>query len=396
MQLTGHIDEISRGVITGWAVDTAPPVRPAEVVILVNGIEHARIMPNLHRPGLTRRYPGSDGNFGFEHQFRPSLSVFRPQHVSVMFAETGAQLPGGSKTIQPVSSGPETSMDAMRPVLVNGAGRSGSTLLMDRLSLHPQIIAARRVPHEVKLLTYYSAALRTLAATADRQASADPESMTSDLYHLGFNPYNRPSFYTIARDPQVLAALFEDEIPTILAGSFKNIVRKYYAILAADSDKGGVTHFAEKISLADTSRYGPRALFGEVREIVLVRDPRDLLCSERSFWHLDWNAALDSVRASNRDILRIRSDAASDVLLVRYEDLITQERLTLERIGAFVGLTHPWVSTSEHQNPMFAGHATSSSPAASIGRFRSDLSGEELTQCNLAFGAFCEAFDYSN
>jgi hypothetical protein len=265
---------------------------------------------------------------------------------------------------------------------------------MTYLSLHPAIIVAHRHPHEIKLASYYAAALGVLTATADREHSTDPDRMVSDYLRVGFNPFNRPSFYSIAHDHTKLEHFFEIEAPQRTASAFRDIVLRYYELLARDYAKNTARYFAEKITLHGAPRLGIRALFGPVREIVLVRDPRDLLCSARAFWALDPSSALASVGEANRAILRLRATGDEDTAFIRYEDLITDPSGTLDQIADFIGVNEPFATAAGAGNGVLTSHATSESPQASMGRWRTELSADEITKCENMYGPFLDAFGY--
>ena len=89
---------------------------------------------------------------------------------------------------------------------------------------------------------------------------------------------------------------------------------------------------------------------------------------------------------------RIAEQSSSDTILIRYEDLIVNTRETLERIGAFIGLTA--LGSGVESDDMFAGHGTSRSPSDSIGRWHRDLTPDEIARCEDRFGSFIERFQY--
>ncbi len=395
MALIGRVDEISRGIVSGWAADSQPPGSPADVAIVVDGVERIRLTPSLYRPGLKDLCAGSTGHFGFSYRFNPQLPAFRENSVSVRFVANGQTLARGERLLPKASahSAPPSRRGRV-PVLVNGVGRSGSTLLMSRLSLHPEIVAARRHPYEIKLVSYYSAALRVLSATADRENSSDPDTMIHDHLHIGYNPYNRPAFYSIARDQGSLQRFFEVEAPAMTGAAFRDIILHYYDTLATQNNEDRAEFFAEKISLDEVVRLGARALFGQIREIVLVRDPRDLLCSAKAFWRKTDEDAFETVAKATRTILDIRAEASQDVLLVRYEDLVLQCERTLDEIGAFIGVSQPIRPDPDAETGMFKIHATSRTPQDLIYRWKADLSSDEVLRCDAEFPDFMQVFGY--
>ena len=157
MALSGYVDEISRGVVTGWAADLEPPGRPVEITITVNG---ERRTTYIYPEGLTKVCAGSTGRFRFEFRFNPPLSIFKDANVAIRYADAGNVINRGEKLIPAIGSlRPLDATSGMLPILINGAGRSGSTLLMQYLSLHPAVVVARMHPYEIKLVSYYAATL---------------------------------------------------------------------------------------------------------------------------------------------------------------------------------------------------------------------------------------------
>jgi hypothetical protein len=420
MALRGHVDEISRQVITGWAMDTDHPDQNVRVVIVVNGRVHMRITADVFQERLRKAAKAFinrrslrdtiTGKYGFEFIFKPGLSVFAEHHIEVKFDATDLILPMGSRTLRrlqsvqamPLTQGhtltpaPKAS-GSLLPIIVTGAGRSGSTLLMQRLAGHSQIVVAERYPFEMKLAAYYSAAFRTLISDADRQNSTNPDTIFAQInrYSIGFNPYNRPGYYTVVSNSQLLESFFEEFVPTALAQTFRRMLLEYYTILQVDQNKLGARYFAEKGDLDEAARQGPRIFFGTAREIVLLRDPRDLLCSSTSFWKTSSSDALQRLKSATKRIQSIHAAGDSDTIFVKYEDLVTKPEETMEQIYQFLGLANTPGPGREQETSLFEMHGTSATPLASIGRWRADLSEEVIAVSDKEFRPFLERFGYA-
>jgi hypothetical protein len=420
MALRGHVDEISRQVITGWAMDTDHPDQNVRVVIVINGREHMRVTADVFREGFKeaakafiKRRSLRDtitGRYGFEFNFKPGLSVFAEHHIEVKFDATDLILPKGSRTLRRLQSVQAISLTqgptltpapqasgSLLPIIVTAAGRSGSTLLMQRLASHPQIVVAERYPFEMKLAAYYSAAFRTLISDADRQNSTNPDTIFAqrNRYSIGFNPYNRPGFYNIVRDSQLIESFFEEFVPTALAQTFRKMLLEYYTILQVDQNKLGARYFAEKGDLDEAARQGPRIFFGTAREILLVRDPRDLLCSSTSFWKTTTSDALQRLKSDTKRLQNIHAAADRDTIFVKYEDLVIKPEETMGQIYQFVGLDSTPGPGRDQETSLFEMHATSANPLASIGRWRADLSEEAIAVFDKEFRPFIERFGYT-
>ena len=402
MAVTGYVDEISRHLVSGWAVDLEHPEATVEVALHVDGKCHALLPCAIHRSDLnaTLREKVTDpearqkisGSYGFHLALHPPLPAFKSLLIEVRAGPARTLLPNGRRTLPP----PPSQQASFRPILVNGVGRSGTTLLMQKLSAHPDIVVAPIYPYEITLLTYYTAAFRTLISGQDRERSTDPTTLFSadQQYSIGFNPFNRPGLFNVARNPARIAQVFEEFIPARMAQCFRAIIEEYYCVLRQDQGKSDAPWFAEKSGLDETARQGPRIFFGAVREIILIRDPRDLICSARSFWKLNWDDAHQRVAMAARQLLDIQQTAGEDVLFVKYEDLVTSTSDTLARICAFLCLSVPDNAGDERESRLFKSHGTSASPDSSVGRWRREMAPEEIAASAHGFRDFLDHFAY--
>jgi len=153
-------------------------------------------------------------------------------------------------------------------------------------------------------------------------------------------------------------------------------------------------------------------LYPEAREIVLVRDFRDLLSSVLAFNEKrGYQAFGREQRDSDADYIRSTLRRSAESLLnrwrsreqtahlVRYEDLVLDPSGTLSQLLRYLDLDHSNravertieraqnASGTEH-------HRTVSDPAASIGRWRRDLSEELQLVCAEALDPVLGQFGY--
>jgi hypothetical protein len=402
MAEVGSVDEIARSTISGWAIDTDNPSRPVDVIISVNGKQRERLTADKPRDELVKRlrrvvrvelHDAVTPAHGFEYEIDPALSVFREHRIEVTLAESGASLNRGTQVYTP----PPAGRTSLLPLLVLASGRSGTTLLMQHLARHPDIVAAARYPFETKLATYYSDAYRVLVSGADRKRSTKPSTLRGSQYAIGFNPYNRPASYrSLTKTPGLMEEFYEDEVPKILLDTFSKLLMGHYGRLQQDQGKANARFFAEKAAPAETVRFGSRLMCGETREILLLRDPRDILCSSQSFWNATRETAMKSLAAITTRLQRIHAEKSKHTFVVKYEDLVTSQRETLSRIFAFLDLEdHDTSEDSGRGTSFLAKHATSASPAASIGRWRNELGKDDIDQCNRVFERFLERFGYA-
>ena len=281
----------------------------------------------------------------------------------------------------------------LSPVIVTSTGRSGSSLLMGRLARHPEMLVARSHPHELKLLSYYGLALNTLVSDADRTRSSDPETMLAakSRFFVGFNPYNDAED---ARDPLV-APFWTTAGPDILRDCFASLTQAYYERIAAQTDKPAARFFAEKVGTSDLVRQATHFMFGELSEILLVRDPRDVICSSRSFWKRGFEESVRSLRGQYGVMSRPRAERGLRQLVVRYEDLLTRPKAVMADVYRFLGasIVDTEVETAQ-ERAIFQTHGTSASPAATVGRWRVELTEEQVEVANRELKSVIETYGY--
>jgi Sulfotransferase family len=394
MALVGHVDEISRRTVIGWAADNENWERQVEVAIFVNGKLVARFPATQYRDGIKGTVAkDATGKYGFEHVFEPPLSSLDEYKIEVKVVGAPQPLPNGSKVLR----GPPVMQSPLIPIMVSSAGRSGTTLLMQRLSAYPEVVMGQLYPYEVKLTNYYSAAFRVLAAETDRKNSTDPDTMFGEKfrYVIGSNPFTRLGYHGVTSNRRAIERFFEETVPSALAKTFRELIVDYYHILKQDQNKPYARYFVEKSGLEDVARRGPRILFGNVREIVLIRDPRDFLCSAKSFWKMTSEPAMRLVLQSCKRVEDINQNAGTDTILVKYEDLVSMPVETMERISDFIGVGRLKFSDVEADKSLFGIHATSSSPESSIGRWRNDLNEKEIEFCEQRLRSFMDLFGYT-
>jgi hypothetical protein len=92
-------------------------------------------------------------------------------------------------------------------------------------------------------------------------------------------------------------------------------------------------------------------------------------------------------------LTQIARHAGPDTIVIRYEDLVREPVPTRQALSRFLDvdlLSHPEAEAEVVPDS----HRTSSDPAASIGRWRNDLTPQQVEACELAFGALLHDFDY--
>ena len=387
--LRGYVDTISPTQISGWALDDTDLKRPINVQVFVNGVEYSSPRADTLREDLQREL--GFGHHGFRFEFNPPLPVFRDHRVVVRYAGTERSLPNGERTLQAIAPQQQR---LLQPILVTAPGRGGSTILMQRLAAHPAVVAADLYPFETELLKYYGHAFRILTAPGDHERSGKPETFVDNHRFLGANPYNVDAFAKAFKDRAQFDAVFQTVVPRDTSVAFRSIISAFYDSAAADQSKPAPLFFAEKCQLAGLARWFARSLFSNTREIVLVRDARDTLCSYRTFWSQPTADSIRLLQIACDALIAVRSEQREDVLIVRYEDMIASEAESLHRVATFAGICDFAPPNAEAEQALFAQHSTSKSPADSIGRWKRELTVEDVRASTAAFAPFLEMFGY--
>ncbi|MHC1753300.1 sulfotransferase [Humidesulfovibrio sp.] len=307
------------------------------------------------------------------------------------------------------------------PLLVTGMARAGTTYLVSRLTGHPNIASYRLTPYEYafgqRMLHEALLALRSL-----EELRVDFARYLRALRLLGGVEYARNLPHAEAA-VRALCAPGEDA-QGVLATARARIDGWHEELFAGKetTPSPGPKYFIEK-NFEQQNFYPeirPNAahlywhIYPQVREIFLVRDPRDVLCSTlafnkkrgskddmgRSQVGSDLEFVSHQARKYDATLLaawRARRDAA---LLVRYEDLMCNPEAEFARIFEALGLSF---SPELAQGICGGGaldagreskHRTSHSVEGSLGRWRRELDPAMQQACRREFAAF-EEFGYS-
>lgn len=387
---TGYVDSADHHCIIGWAADTDRPDSRLELRVMVNGAEQGRVVADRPREGLRQHGIYGDGAHAFTYFFDPPLSPLHAYDIVVRFTDKPADVPDGRFRLQPVGPNDVT----LRPVLVTATGRSGTTLLMRRLGNAREVVIADLYPFEMKLLTYYGHALEVMTTPPSLKQPATLDELTTDAYHLGLSPFHHPQMEQVYPDPALLYQFCGRRTIGRLRPAFRDIVDDFYHDMQIYTRKPKARFFAEKCDVFTSARNFARLAFDGVKELLLVRDPRDVHCSRRAFWSDSAESSFQNLKTVQASILPIYEADHHDLHVVRYEDLIQHPTETLSHISTYLGLSHPIEFNPDSEGKIFSSHGTSADPVSSIGRWKHELSAEECAAFSNSFKPFLEAFGY--
>lgn len=293
------------------------------------------------------------------------------------------------------------------PLFVTSLGRMGTTWLLRLLSRHPSVLAFDHYPYEVRPAAYWLHALRVLNEPADHARSSHPDDFPFDLQGIGHNPFNTG----LVREVPSMDRWFSDGQLAEHVRFVQASIDGFYGALAESSGLPSARYFVEK---APPGHIGQLAceLYATGRELVLVRDPRDVLTSVRAFDRKRGVGGFGTDRyASVREfVVHLRDQMAAlladwntrqgRALLVRYEDLVTDPHRRLDDILGHLELDQDEqgrrrvMDAVDDDDDSLAAHRTTPSAAASIGRWQRDLEPELGAMATEILQPVLEPFGY--
>jgi GT2 family glycosyltransferase len=395
-------------VVEGWAraAGDTPPV----IELMAEGRLLRRAELNIAREDLADTTNGdAPGPAGF----RAVIGVLAlPQQFEVdVLARTGEH----SRRLATVRGRRQRLVSAfqptLEPALITTLGRTGSSWVALLLYCHPEIVAAKPFVFEARTTSYWMTALQALAEPSSWMQLIRPELYDGHWWLGDRIPIPLPGRL---RDPRIAQWLGRDGVE-MLAGFVQSRVEDFYLEIAREEEKPRARFFAEKAWPDYSSPRIVSELYPGGREIILMRDPRDIVCSVLGFNAKRGIASFGAESTvGEEELIRRRREGAVRMLeswrersgsahLLRYEDLILEPESTLADVFAYLGVAADAATVRrvirDAQNTLpdaQSGHRTSTSAEASIGRWKHDLSPRQQEVCQEVFGDVLEAFGYSD
>lgn len=402
--------------ITGWVLGKNSPVKTLKLInegkvirqvgVNRNSLEARRVYPENSLAKHCGFYT-IVGLVGLPLKSEIIVDVILSNNTQVSIAQIEFE------RLIPLCSGYET---ALQPLALTCLGRSGTTWIMRLLSEHPNIIVSGGYPYETLAAQYWIHLLKVISEPANPLESTPKlHYFASKLNWIGHHPfyefshnYEGFSWFGIDYTEQV-AAFCQESIDQY----YQNVAQTQGKTVSLASDK--ITYFAEKYHanfphiLQSLSE-----LYSDFREIILVRDFRDVVCSMQAFNTKRNNDGfgLEQYRKRQDFIYEFGNNSVKPLLerwreysgkahLIRYEDLIRFPIETLSAMFEYLGLENsPEIinkileKVSQDINQLRK-HQTSSNPEASIGRWEYELSPELKAVCNDVFAEALREFGYS-
>lgn len=363
---------------TGWAMGSKPYTSIG--LYDMQGIELHRAPVDIPRPDVVAKRRNAPLTCGFSFPFTcvgPPLTTY--QLIAFPAEGEPKTLYRVTLRIAPLPVAPL----AIAPLMLTSLGRSGSTWVMGLLARHPAIIAHDPHRFDSRIASYWAHVFAALSHPRSHRQSLIPQELGNELWWVsGPLPPN-----AVLPDPAV-ARFVEHDTVIATADFCLRRIDAFYHHLAATLKRPVPPFFIEKFD-PRLARITLRNLCPNAREIVLVRDPRDTLCSVLAFNKKRGYASFgreavgsdeDYIRwyAGPLSLLRYTLDTPSrPVTVLRYEELIRKPRETLRTLLTALSLdacdatidnllAHP-------DSAVLDLHGTTASPQASVNRWQTDL-----------------------
>lgn len=290
--------------------------------------------------------------------------------------------------------------------MVTSLGRTGTTLLMSLLASHPAVVAHRTHPYEIFQAKYWLHVLRVLAEPANHGESSRAEDFGEDIWRVGHNPFHTAP---ITDDPDLIHLLGRSYVERLAAFCQKNI-DDFYLEVAKTQAQHAPTFFAEKFHPDHVPRIAWE-LYPDAREVILVRDGPDVICSVFAFNRKRNTVGFGRDRFASdeeyvfyvgkraRRLLEDWKTRSAESQIVRYEDLVNRPTETVTGILEYLGLdrrseTVEGLVQRAFESPGLDDHRTSQSVEKSVGRWRSELPHSLRGVCDEALGPVLAEFGY--
>jgi hypothetical protein len=292
-----------------------------------------------------------------------------------------------------------------QPLMLTGMGRSGTSLMMHLLSGHPEILVPGPHPFEMRQPVWLWRAAQVMSSPANPGTIGPDDLERSEPESLGSNPY-RSREWEKACGVEAALQWQERDLPLACIDFCKRQTDEFVDRCCTGRPTMP-TYVAQKMLISPLSHFVGN-IYADARQILLVRDFRDVWLSARSFNKRRGSAAfgrdqfaddlawLRGLAYSSRQMRRAHEAAGPRTLLVRFEQLMRDPHATLEQLFVSLGVD----ASRERIRAIVAGvdgdtasHRTSAAPALS-GRWRTEMTAYELMVSSEAFGDDLRYFGY--
>ncbi|MCH8209711.1 MAG: sulfotransferase [Nitrospinae bacterium] len=319
-------------------------------------------------------------------------------------------------TISGCKTGSSTSQ--MDLVSVTSLGRSGSSALLGFLACHPEFAVYKPFRAEARYIRYWAACFYSLSSSSSWQVPVQHIPLDSEGSHWIFGNEDDSSIVE-TMEPH-MHAWFKSRYTADLYRFFFDQINEHYKLVGRINNPQGNPRFiCEKFSPIDwvkprKSMKGFMKLFPNMKEIVLVRDFRDMFCSIKAYNQkrgikafgvdpYDSNATYIKERLAGRaDLLLTHwENVKNRAFLFKYENFVSDPGKVMKDIFEYLGASAIDIPSllekaSRLKPESQKYHQTSIDVKKSVGRFRQELSPEIIDLCNKTMERPLSEFGYED
>lgn len=388
--------------LSGWALGETS--RVVKIVVVHDGGIIRTIPVDYPRDDIEASHPNVAGAKRCGFDTLVGVLGLPPQfklHLMCVFEDGSKESLGsiqGSHEPAPSSFEPR-----LNPLMLTSLNRVGSTWMMGLFAAHPEIVVYRHYPYEYRSGNYWAHMLKVLTEPANTVESSDPGDFHSHPWHVGNNPF----FNRHVNEHAELGEWLGREYVGRLATFCHRSIDDWYTKVADNQGQENPVYFAEKYAAGHVPVV-MWELYPKAKEVFLVRDFRDMVCSLMSFYNGKARERADTdedyVGQLRGWAFRLYKDWKSREQhshLVRYEDLATKPGETLSTILEYLDMeasskiVDQMLGTASAETQDLRLHRTTPNLSASIGRWRRDLTPALQRACEETFGELLGAFGYS-
>jgi hypothetical protein len=271
------------------------------------------------------------------------------------------------------------------PIFVVGTPRSGTTLVASMLGAHPHIDCGPE--------TLFLPRLEAADAAALLDPATWPDAATDFVMSLHLQDASVAELY--GRDRAAVRASLDARKPSVAA--------LLESLTAARATANGKPRWAEKTPRHLLSMPAIRAAWPDAQIVRVVRDPRDVALSASRVPFADQSVVVNLCLCARQDRIArefFATDGNSHVL--RFEDLLAEPKVVLERLCSFLGESFDplMVARPDAATGLAANHEWWKRKAAEpldpsrAGAWRADMSEEQQRVAALVCREQLEIFGY--
>jgi hypothetical protein len=292
---------------------------------------------------------------------------------------------------------PRLPSSTLSPLCVTTLGRTGSTLLLGYLGCHPTCSVYQPFQAEARYISYWVQMFESLASGHSWQMPlVSSNAVVSGSWMLGEDDKN-PHHYGIY--PSLFSWFNDQYVKDVHQFCSQSLSKHYQQVAHCNHGKSAPAQWMVEKFLPDIMLYKVKNIFPSSREIILVRDFRDVFASILSFirkrgvsgfgrehFEDDKSYLMESFIPSVRQLYEHWKSCEDMVLLVRYEDLIMQPEETLQEVFAALNIdaslscVDSVLSKAKSINRQSQlKHQTNATIQASIGSYKEKLTAEQIS-----------------